>query len=114
MTGCRFCHTQLTEVFIDLGVVPLSNAYVHPARLHEPELFYPLTAHVCQACWLVQVPSVETPEHIFSEYAYFSSYSDAWLAHARAYCATICDRLALGPTSQVVEIASNDGYLLQY
>jgi SAM-dependent methyltransferase len=111
---CRFCGEPLSEVFADLGVLPLSNAYVHPDRLLEPELFYPLVASVCTRCWLVQVPAVETPDHIFSHYAYFSSYSEAWLAHAREYCRAISARLALGPESQVIEIASNDGYLLQY
>jgi SAM-dependent methyltransferase len=114
MTTCRFCSAPLSEVVADLGVLPLSNAYVHPDRLQEPELFYPLVAHVCGRCFLVQVAPVETPEHIFGNYAYFSSYSDAWLAHARAYSAAIRERLSLGPQSQVVEIASNDGYLLQY
>ena len=114
MPTCRFCSAPLSEVFADLGVMPLSNAYVRPERLLEPEPFYPLLAHVCERCLLVQVPSVETPEHIFSDYAYFSSYSDQWLAHARAYAIAIRQRLDLGPQSQVIEIASNDGYLLQY
>lgn len=114
MTDCRFCGQALNEVFADLGVVPLSNAYVRPERLLEPELFYPLIAQVCSRCFLVQVPAVETPEHLFGDYAYFSSYSVAWLAHARDYSIAIRDRLSLGAHSQVIEIASNDGYLLQY
>ena len=114
MNLCRFCNAALSETFADLGVLPLSNAYVHPDRLHQPEPFYPLVAQVCGKCFLVQVPPVESPEHIFGNYAYFSSYSDAWLAHARAYSGMIRKRLSLGPQSQVVEIASNDGYLLQY
>jgi len=114
MTSCRFCGAQLSETFADLGVVPLSNAYVHPDRLLEPEPFYPLVAQVCGRCLLVQVPSVVSPGHIFSDYAYFSSYSDEWLAHSRAYAHAIIERLGLTPRSQVVEIASNDGYLLQY
>ena len=114
MNLCRFCSAPLSEVLADLGVMPLSNAYVHPHRLREPEPFYPLVAEVCGQCFLVQVPPVETPEHIFGNYAYFSSYSDAWLAHARGYSVMIRERLSLGPQSQVVEIASNDGYLLQY
>jgi SAM-dependent methyltransferase len=114
VTTCRFCSAPLSEIVADLGVLPLSNAYVHPDRLLEPELFYPLVAYVCAACFLVQVPAVETPEHHFSDYAYFSSYSEEWLAHARKYAADIRERLALGAASQVVEIASNDGYLLQY
>jgi SAM-dependent methyltransferase len=114
MTICRFCSAPLSETFADLGVVPLCNAYVHPDRLLEPEPFYPLVAEVCGKCWLVQVPSVVTPDHLFSDYAYFSSYSDAWLDHARAYSVAISERLGLGAGSQVIEIASNDGYLLQY
>jgi SAM-dependent methyltransferase len=95
-------------------MLPLSNAYVHPERLLEPELFYPLVVYVCERCFLVQVAAFETPEHLFSDYAYFSSYSDAWLAHARDYSIAIRERLGLGAQSQVIEIASNDGYLLQY
>jgi len=114
MMTCRFCNAPLSEIVADLGVLPLSNAYVHPHRLQEPELFYPLVARVCGQCFLVQVPSVETPEHIFGNYAYFSSYSESWLDHARAYFRTIRERLGLGSQSKVVEIASNDGYLLQY
>ena len=114
MTICRFCGAPLSETFADLGLMPLSNAYVHPARLLEPEPFYPLVAEVCGMCWLVQVPSVVTPEHLFGDYAYFSSYSDAWLDHARLYSSVMTDRLGLGSDSQVIEIASNDGYLRQY
>lgn len=114
MTTCRFCSAPLSETFADLGMVPLSNAYVHPDRLLEPELFYPLVAQVCGRCRLVQVPAVVTAEHFFSDYVYFSSYSDEWLAHARKYANEITGRLGLDSRSQVVEIASNDGYLLQY
>lgn len=114
MTPCRSCSAPLSEVVADLGVLPLSNAYVHPDRLLEPELFYPLVAYVCGRCFLVQVASVETPAHFFSDYAYFSSYSDEWLAHARDYSIAIRERLRLSAESQVIEIASNDGYLLQY
>jgi SAM-dependent methyltransferase len=114
MTHCRFCSAELRDVFADLGVMPLSNAYVAPERQHEPELFYPLVASVCSACLLVQVPSIVTPEHLFSDYSYFSSYSDAWLAHARSYAENIRTRLALDASSQIVEVASNDGYMLQY
>jgi len=114
VTTCRFCGAPLSEIVADLGVLPLSNAYVHPDRLLEPELFYPLVAYVCGRCFLVQVAAVETPEHHFSDYVYFSSYSDEWLAHARGYSIAIRERLALGAQSQVIEIASNDGYLLQY
>jgi SAM-dependent methyltransferase len=97
-----------------LGVQPLSNAYLRPDQLLDPEPFYPLVAHVCGRCFLVQVPSVVTPERLFGDYVYFSSVSHAWLAHAHAYSEAIRKRLDLGPRSQVVEIASNDGYLLQY
>jgi SAM-dependent methyltransferase len=114
VTTCRLCSAPLSEIVTDLGVLPLSNAYVHPDHLPEPELFYPLVAYVCERCFLVQVAAVETPEHHFSDYAYFSSYSDEWLAHARKYSIAIRDRLGLGAQSQVIEIASNDGYLLQY
>lgn len=114
MTSCRFCSAPLCETFADLGMTPLSNAYVRPERLHEPEVFYPLLAEVCTRCWLVQVPSVVTPEHIFSDYAYLSSCSSAWLAHSQAYAEAMIDRLGLGASSQVIEIGSNDGYLLQY
>ena len=111
---CRFCDAPLSEVVADLGLSPLSNAYVHPDELLKPELFYPLIAKVCSRCWLVQVPSVVSPDHIFSDYAYFSSYSQAWLAHAHDYARMIQARLGLGKDSLVVEVASNDGYLLQY
>jgi SAM-dependent methyltransferase len=114
VNSCRFCNAPLSEVVADLGVLPLSNSYVHPDRLLEPELFYPLVAYVCGSCFLVQVAAVETPEHHFSDYVYFSSYSDEWLAHARGYSIAIRERLSLGAQSQVIEIASNDGYLLQY
>jgi SAM-dependent methyltransferase len=114
VTQCRFCSAPLSEIVADLGVLPLSNAYVHPDRLLEPELFYPLVAYVCGRCFLVQVAAVETPEHHFSDYVYFSSYSNEWLAHARDYSIVIRERLGLGAQSQVIEIASNDGYLLQY
>jgi SAM-dependent methyltransferase len=114
VTTCRFCSAPLSEIVADLGVLPLSNAYVHPERMLEPELFYPLAAYVCGRCFLVQVAAVETPAHLFSDYAYFSSYSDEWLDHARKYAIAIGERLGLNAKSQVIEIASNDGYLLQY
>jgi hypothetical protein len=102
-------------VFVDLGKSPLSNAYLKPADLHRMEPFYPLCAYVCERCLLVQLPSVEKRETIFSEdYAYFSSYSDSLLKHSQAYADMIVPRLGLGKDSLVVELASNDGYLLQY
>ena len=112
--SCRSCGAALSELFADLGMSPLSNAFVRPEHLDQSERFYPLTVYVCATCLLVQLPAFETPENIFSDYAYFSSYSDSWLAHARAYCRSMMDRFALDATSQVVELASNDGYLLQY
>ena len=112
--NCRFCGKPLVHVFADLGMSPLSNAFLRSEQLDRMEPFYPLTAYVCDACFLVQLPAVETPENIFSDYAYFSSYSETWLEHARAYCAQMTSHLGLGPSSRVVEIASNDGYLLQY
>jgi len=114
MTVCRFCSTPLTEVVADLGVVPLSNALVAPATLGAPEMFYPLVVWICHRCFLVQTPPAEKPERIFSaDYPYFSSYSDDCVRWAREYFEAIRRRLALGPRSKVVEIASNDGYLLQ-
>ncbi len=111
---CRFCGAKLEHVFADLGMSPLSNSYLRPEQLEQMEPFFPLTVRVCADCFLVQLPAVETPEKIFSDYAYFSSYSETWLEHARRYCEAMTARLNLNERSQVVEIASNDGYLLQY
>ncbi len=112
--ACRFCHAPLTESFADLGMSPLSNAYLTAEQLGAMERFYPLHAWVCGSCFLVQLEEFESPEQIFSDYAYFSSYSDSWLAHCEAYARMAIERFGLGGSSQVVEIASNDGYLLQY
>ncbi len=109
---CRFCQTPLKHSFVDLGMSPLSNAYVRDPGAEE--IFYPLHARVCESCLLVQIPAFSAPEHIFKDYAYFSSFSTSWLAHAETYVQEIIPRLALTPDSHVVEIASNDGYLLQY
>jgi 2-polyprenyl-3-methyl-5-hydroxy-6-metoxy-1,4-benzoquinol methylase len=115
MNSCRFCTANLTEVFADLGMSPLSNAFVPADRASQMEPFFPLTAYVCTECLLVQVPEFEAPENIFSAtYAYFSSFSDTWLAHVKRYVEAMADRYAIGADSRVVEIASNDGYLLQY
>ncbi len=111
---CRFCATPLRETFVDLGLSPLCENYIPAARLTEPEVLYPLHSFVCEKCFLVQLPEHVSAQQIFEEYAYFSSYSDSWLAHARRYVEMISDRLRLGPGSLVIEIASNDGYLLQY
>ena len=112
---CRFCNAALRLSFCDLGMTPLSNAFLPAARLGMAERFYPLHAFVCESCWLVQLPEHETPDRIFdADYAYFSSYSDSWLAHAKRYVEMMTQRFGYGARSQVVEIASNDGYLLQY
>ena len=113
-SACRLCGEPLSQTFVDLGLSPLANAYVTPVRLSHKESFYPLRVFVCGSCLLVQLDEFESPEHIFSDYLYFSSFSDQWLAHCRAYADRMVQRLALGAESQVVEIASNDGYLLQY
>jgi SAM-dependent methyltransferase len=112
--ACRFCGTALTHPFVDLGMHPPCQSQVSPARLTEPEVFFPLKAFVCDRCLLVQLPEYVKPESIFTEYAYFSSYSDTWLAHARAYTESMITRFGIGPGSRVIELASNDGYLLQY
>jgi SAM-dependent methyltransferase len=111
---CRFCGAPLEAVFADLGMSPLANSYVSPERVNAMEPFYPLRALVCGECFLVQLEEFETPHEIFSDYAYFSSYSTSWLEHSRSYTEQMIERLALGPRSHVVELASNDGYLLQY
>ncbi|HEX8747031.1 MAG TPA: class I SAM-dependent methyltransferase [Pyrinomonadaceae bacterium] len=113
-TGCRFCGTPLKHTFVDLGVSPLSNSYLSAEQLSRMEPFYPLHAYVCHRCFLVQLEEFESPENIFQDYAYFSSYSESWLRHARAYTEQMIERFELGERSRVIEIASNDGYLLQY
>ena len=112
--GCRFCGTDLRVTFCDLGMTPLSNSFLVEDELQRMEKFYPLHAYVCESCLLVQLEKFESPEQIFTDYAYFSSYSETWLAHAKAYAEQMVNRLGLSPSSRVVEIASNDGYLLQY
>lgn len=111
---CRACGAVLRHSFVDLGLSPLANAYVPPARAGAGEMFHPLHAYVCDACFLVQLEAFEAPERIFSDYAYFSGFSASWLRHAEAYAAAMQARLGLGPGHAVVEVASNDGYLLQY
>ncbi|GAC1438832.1 MAG: class I SAM-dependent methyltransferase [Solirubrobacteraceae bacterium] len=111
---CRFCSAPLSRTFADLGMSPLANAYLSPERANTMEAFYPLHAFACDACLLVQLEQFETAEGIFSDYAYFSSYSSTWLQHAERYVEQMIDRLGIGPGSQVIELASNDGYLLQY
>jgi len=114
VAGCRFCGATLEDEFADLGMSPLANSYLTPAQANAMEPFYPLRVLVCRACFLVQLEAYETAAHIFSDYAYFSSYSTSWLEHARRYVEMAVERFDLGPGSQVIELASNDGYLLQY
>jgi SAM-dependent methyltransferase len=112
---CRFCGARLEHSFVDLGMSPVSNANIIPGREEAMEAFFPLHTRVCHHCWLVQLPEVERPEHIFKDdYAYFSSFSDSWLEHCRKYVDYAVDRFRLTSAHFVVEIASNDGYLLQY
>jgi SAM-dependent methyltransferase len=112
--GCRFCGAPLRHVFVDLGMSPPCERYIGFEQLNHMEPFYPLCVYVCEQCFLVQLQEYISPQEIFSHYAYFSSYSTSWLRHAEEYVAAITERLGLGAASKVVEIASNDGYLLQY
>lgn len=111
---CAFCATPLHATFVDLGMGPLVDAYVRPDELHKMDPFLPLHAYVCDSCFLVQLPEAASPEQMFGDYPYFSSVSTSWLEHARRYVEQIVPRLGLGSASRVIEIASNDGYLLQY
>jgi 2-polyprenyl-3-methyl-5-hydroxy-6-metoxy-1,4-benzoquinol methylase len=111
---CRFCGQELRRTFLDLGMSPLCESYIPPERLDAMEPFYPLNVLVCDNCLLVQLREYVRAQEIYSEYAYFSSYSDSWLDHARRYVEMAIDRFGLGPDKLVVEVASNDGYLLQY
>jgi SAM-dependent methyltransferase len=111
---CRFCGQALTHSFVDLGFSPLCQTHITQEQLNQMEPFYPLHAYVCDKCFLVQLEEFVTPGDIFSEYAYFSSYSDSWVAHAKRYCDTVRQRFGLNEKSLAVEIASNDGYLLQH
>ncbi|MBC7636315.1 MAG: methyltransferase domain-containing protein [Acetobacteraceae bacterium] len=113
-TCCRSCAAPLTRSFVDLGRSPLANSFIKADGVKKMECFFPLHAFVCDSCFLVQLEDYESPENIFSDYLYFSSYSQHWLAHCKAYAAEMTQRYGLGPSSLVVEIASNDGYLLQY
>ena len=111
---CRFCAAPLHTTFVDLGMSPLCESFVSQEQLSQMEPFYPLHAYVCGECFLVQLQEFVTPADIFTEYAYFSSYSTSWVEHARRYAELMTTRFGLGPTSKVMEIASNDGYLLQH
>ena len=112
--GCRFCNAPLEHVFADLGMSPLANSYVEPERVGQGEAFYPLRALVCSRCLLVQLEEFESPAAIFTDYAYFSSYSSSWVDHARRYVETTIERFGLTGEHHVVELASNDGYLLRW
>ncbi len=116
MTGsaCISCGTPLHRSFVDLGMSPLCESYVPPEKLNEMEPFYPLHVYVCESCFLVQLEEFVSPEEIFTEYAYFSSYAESWVAHMRDYAEMVAGRLRLSKDSFVVEVASNDGYLLQH
>ncbi len=111
---CRFCGTPLKTTMVDLGMHPLCESFLTPEQLNDMEPFYPLHVKVCGECFLAQVGEYVDPAQIFGDYAYFSSYSDAWLNHARDYTEMMIDRFELDASSHVLEIASNDGYLLQY
>jgi SAM-dependent methyltransferase len=112
--NCRFCGMRLRHTFVDLGMSPLCQTHISPDQLNHMEPFYPLRAYVCHECFLVQLDEYVAPGDIFSDYAYFSSYSDSWVEHARLYAETMTQRFRLDAQSRVVEIASNDGYLLQH
>lgn len=112
--SCRFCGSALRHTFTDLGMSPPCESFLSADQLNQMEPFYPLHVFVCDHCFLVQLQEYLSPEHIFTEYAYFSSYSDSWLAHAKAYTQLMVERFQLGQDSLAVELASNDGYLLQY
>jgi SAM-dependent methyltransferase len=112
--NCRSCGAPVRYSFVDLGMSPLCQTHIAPEQLNHMEPFYPLHAYVCHKCFLVQLDEYVAPGDIFSDYAYFSSYADSWVEHARRYCDAMTERFGLGTNSQVVEIASNDGYLLQH
>jgi len=112
--NCRFCNANLTKIFVDLGMSPLSNSYVSADKLNEKEVFYPLQVFVCEKCFLVQLSEFESPQNIFNDYAYFSSYSDSWLKHAENYVKMMIKKFQINEENLVIELASNDGYLLQY
>jgi predicted TPR repeat methyltransferase len=111
--SCRSCGAKLEHTVVDLGMSPLCESFLSEAETDATEAFYPLRVQVCRECFLVQLAQYVKPEHIFTEYAYFSSFSVAWLEHAKAYVEMITQRERLGPNSLVIELASNDGYLLQ-
>jgi len=112
--ACRFCGASHSHVVVDLGMSPLCESYLAADELDRMEPFYPLRVLVCEDCYLVQVKEYVSGEHIFTDYAYFSSYSDSWVDHARRYAKEMTERFSLGPASSVIELASNDGYLLRH
>src|SRR3982751_4763751 len=113
--NCRFCKTPLEHIFIDLVNSPASNSFLTAAQLNEPEIFYPLKVYTCHRCFLVQVDEYKKSDAIFdSSYVYFSSYSSSWLRHASQYTDMMVGRFGYNAQSMVIEVASNDGYLLQY
>ena len=111
---CRFCNSSLKHIFVDLGMSPLSNVYLKPSELARMKPFYPLVVFVCEKCFLVQLEEFESPAGIFSDYSYFSSYSDSWVEHARVYTDMIVDRLNLGRNHRVVGLASMMAICLQH
>ena len=112
---CRFCKQELTDVFIDLGNAPASNSFLNSGQLNEPEVYYPLKVYTCSNCFLVQIDEYKKSDAIFdNQYVYFSSYSKSWLKHAESYVGMMIDRFGFNANSLVVEVASNDGYLLQF
>ncbi|HXO73982.1 MAG TPA: hypothetical protein VN824_02105, partial [Puia sp.] len=113
--NCRFCKAPLNDVFIDLVNSPASNSFLTEAQLNEPETFYPLKVYTCATCFLVQIDEYKKSDAIFnSDYVYFSSFSTTWLEHSRKYTEVMVERFGFGKQSLVAEVASNDGYLLQY
>jgi len=111
---CRFCDKKLSHIFVDLGISPLANSYLRPEQLDQMEPCYPLKVYICDTCYLVQLEEFQSPQEIFTDYAYLSSCSDTWLGHSRAYTDFMVDRFGFDSSSNVVEIGSNDGYLLKY
>src|SRR4051794_28310547 len=111
---CRLCSSELTHTFVDLGMSPPCETYLAADQLDRGEMFYPLHVRICDECLLVQLPAYIDADQIFGHYAYFASYSDSWVAHARAFVDSAAHRLSLDDSSFVVEVASNDGYLLQH
>src|SRR6201996_8754908 len=112
--SCHFCGAELERTFVDLGLSPLCETYPSATDLNGGEMYYPLHVYVCGKCFLVQLEEYESAENIFSDYAYFASFSDSWLKHCEKYCNEMQKRFNLGKESFVAEVASNDGYLLQY